>query len=378
MNNYSAFFGFREWPFRIVVDDTFAKVWADREEVRRSIDTRMRRMVALPNSTVQLIWADFGAGKSHTLRHIESRCGHGSEESLVGVYTEVSVGLESLLGLYRSFAAALPSEVLEAAGSAVVSSGLAVPRAQGGRDLWQALRLIRSGNFDAGAVGREWLAAPARLPHQNVLKANGISGRIEDEARLVEVIVELVRILRTVKPTAALVWLIDEFQRTAAMPAKKRDGLAKALVSLFNACSAGLHLVLSFSVAQQDAALQLLPPDLQSRARAFPMLSLPYLDTGNAELFVKELFDAFRAGEVRNDEPYMPLSRAGLGMIASQSHKATSGRLTPRVLMETLSAIFLDIYDRNEGSAVELPIDSAQVATALESLDKSGWSAVSS
>src|SRR5437867_4072524 len=113
MDESSLVFGWDKWPFRIVADAEFARVWADRATLRQEIDRRLRRLNSLPHSTVQIIWADFGAGKSHTLRHLEARCLDEGDGILVPLYTEVPVGTEGLLDLYRSLVGAIPENLIE-------------------------------------------------------------------------------------------------------------------------------------------------------------------------------------------------------------------------------------------------------------------------
>src|SRR5438105_2344997 len=326
MDDYASAFGFREWPFRIVVDEKFAEVWADRGEVRRDLEKRMRRMKGLPHSTVQLIWADFGAGKSHSLRHIEANCKNDLTGQLFAVYTEMPVEHEGLIGLYRQFANAIPQEFLVTLAGAVLKTKVSSPRSLGGRDFMQALRLISSNDYASQALALEWIRALPRTPHLNSLRSAGMSGRIEDEARVVDVVAELVRMHRETSGRGSLVWLVDEFQRTADLPTRKRDAFAKALVSLFNASTAGLHLILSFSVAQQETVAQLIPPDLKSRAGAFPMLALPYLTPEDAALFCTDLFTAFRSDE-NNGDAYHPFTRDSLSLILKRVDKVCSSRV---------------------------------------------------
>ncbi|MGH9593752.1 MAG: hypothetical protein ACRD5L_11710, partial [Bryobacteraceae bacterium] len=90
-------FGFSEWPFRVVADQSFARVWADRTELRSDIERRLARLPVLGHSTVQLMWADFGAGKTHALRFIEDRCQRSFADKLLPIFTEVPVAADGLL-----------------------------------------------------------------------------------------------------------------------------------------------------------------------------------------------------------------------------------------------------------------------------------------
>jgi len=367
MDDYASAFGFREWPFRIVVDESFARVWADRSDIREDLEKRMRRMKGLPHSTVQLMWADFGAGKSHSLRHIEWKCMQDPDRKLIPIYTEVPVGLDGLITIYRQLAGAIPPDLLQEASRSVVKGSIKVPASQGGQDLWQALRAYGTGASAAQSIAAEWLRAPAKNPSVPTLKTIGITSRIEDETRIVEVVAALVHLVHSMRPGASLVWLVDEYQRTADLTVRKREAFAKGLVTLFNSCTSGLHLVLSFSVAQQETALHLIPQDLRSRARGFPVLALPYLDRANALAFCHDLFSAFRSDAVGSAAaPFTPES---LELVIKAVETTSAERVTPRVLMELLSAVLLEIRDSTPSEDhIVLPLSPETVAATLSTI----------
>src|SRR5437773_9456661 len=101
MNEVAAYYGWSEWPFQVVADPQHALVWADRAALKNEIEKRLRRLRDIPQSTVQLMWADLGAGKTHTLRYIEARCKQDDGLRNAAVYTEVPGGIRSFLDLYR-------------------------------------------------------------------------------------------------------------------------------------------------------------------------------------------------------------------------------------------------------------------------------------
>lgn len=337
-------FGFREWPFRIVVDEDFARVWADRSQLRQEIERRVQIIQELPHSTVQLIWADFGAGKSHTLRYLEAKCRDSAPGRLFPIYVEVPPDLGGLQGLFQRFGEAFPDALLRDLGKLSPKSGGGTI---GARDLRQALRLFASNDPIGLEIAREWLSAIPGTPNLRTLKSYGINSRIEDDSRVVEVIVELVRYVRAYSPGSSVVWLVDEYQRLADVKTRRREGISQALVSLFNACPTGLHLILSLSVAQQSAALALLPQALRSRASTFPLLTLPFLSHDECMQFVRDLLGVFRLPG--NQDGYFPFTEASLAGVVGHAELRLSGAVTPRSLMETLSRFLLEIYMATSG-----------------------------
>lgn len=365
MDDAARAFGWTEWPFRIVADAKFARLWADRAGVREEIERRLRRLRAIPHSTVQVIWADFGAGKSHTLRYLEARCLDAGDGKLVPLYTEVAVGTTGLIDLYRGLASSISEELLSELGADTEPGSKSAARTGGARDLRHALRILASNDVSGRALVLEWFQATPGTPHLRALKAYGIGARIEDDGRAVEVLTELIRLIRELRGGAGIVWLIDEFQRVADVPQRKRDAFAKSIVTLYNACPAGLHFVLSFSVAQVATATALLPPDLRSRAATFPMLTLPFLDHDACEEFCRDLFAAFR--EAPSESREFPLLPGALTAVLGEIDRRASGTITPRTLMEGVEAVLFEIYDRSGGHP-SLPLEAATVAKAIASL----------
>lgn len=365
MDESSLVFGWDKWPFRIVADAEFARVWADRATLRQEIDRRLRRLNSLPHSTVQIIWADFGAGKSHTLRHLEARCLDEGDGILVPLYTEVPVGTEGLLDLYRSLVGAIPENLIEKLAEGVKRGVKRTPGSSGARDLRQALKLLASEDSNGRSLALDWLQASSGVPYLKALKAYGINARIEDDTRVVEILTEFIRLMRDVRKDAVVIWLIDEFQRVADVPQRKRDAFSKSIVSLFNSCPAGLHFVLSFSVAQQSTALALIPPDLRSRASTFPMLMLPHLTGADCMEFSRDLFDAFRTTP-RQDREY-PFTVEALESIVGDLEASTSGAVTPRLLMERLEAVLFELYDASGGKP-SLPLPADQTLHLLKAI----------
>jgi bacteriophage exclusion system BrxC/D-like protein len=355
-------FGFSSWPFRIVVDPEFARVWADRATVLAEIKMRLRRLTATPHSTVQLMWADFGAGKSHTLRHTEILARTDHSNVLVPFYTEMPVGGDGLAALYRQLASVvgegLTPEILEI-GRRPGGHG------RGGRDLRQALRLLAADDPEGRVLALDWLQGVQGVPNLRALKSYGIASRIEDDDRRLEVIRELVEVIQAASHAGATLWLIDEFQRVADLPPKKREALLKSIAALINSCPSGLHIMLSFSAAQQSAVAALLPPDLRSRASTFPMLTLPYLDKASTEVFFRDLFSAFRCEN--RPSPEWPFSGDALRALCNLLHESCNGRLTPRVVMERAGDALFKIYDRSDGKPT-LPLAPQAVVDVLREI----------
>ncbi len=91
-----------DWPFRVVPDVSFYAFMADRKQLTQDIRVLLRNLSRRPTSSMHLMWAWFGAGKTHTLHHIEHLC-KSEFDSITPIYVEFPRGAKSFLDVYRSF-----------------------------------------------------------------------------------------------------------------------------------------------------------------------------------------------------------------------------------------------------------------------------------
>jgi hypothetical protein len=122
-------------------------------------------------------------------------------------------------------------------------------------------------------------------------------------------------------------------------------------------------LVLSFSVAQQQAVRELVPAALESRANTFPILELPFLSGADARLFATDLFREFRSAEFAGTAEF-PYCAESLDYVLDHAFSAVGGRLTPRNLMEALSRALLATWEVHD-EAPPLPLDRASCEAGI-------------
>ena len=65
---YSGILGLTRWPFDLTPDMWQGSLtWADRSDVKTDVDRLLFRATRHPANKLQFLWANFGAGKAHTL-----------------------------------------------------------------------------------------------------------------------------------------------------------------------------------------------------------------------------------------------------------------------------------------------------------------------
>jgi hypothetical protein len=84
---------------------------ADRKQLAKDIDALLHHLSRRTPSSIHLMWAWFGAGKTHTLRYIEA-IARRRFPTLMPVYTPFPKATKSILDLYQLTIAQLDFEAL--------------------------------------------------------------------------------------------------------------------------------------------------------------------------------------------------------------------------------------------------------------------------
>src|SRR5262249_22603677 len=94
---------FRSSPFSIVADEYAAACWAGRAPALARLHRLCNSWTKRSDSTLDVVWSNLGAGKTHLLfhlRHLLANKFKGSPEALV-VYAEVPEQNSRFIELYR-------------------------------------------------------------------------------------------------------------------------------------------------------------------------------------------------------------------------------------------------------------------------------------
>ena len=79
--------GLSAWPFNVVPVQDSRLLWADRKDLLNQIHRLVRRLSSHQSSTLHLVWADFGAGKTHTLLYLRQLALSDKGSGIFPVYT---------------------------------------------------------------------------------------------------------------------------------------------------------------------------------------------------------------------------------------------------------------------------------------------------
>ncbi len=101
----------KDWPFKIVPDETSISFMADRIQLKNEVKTILRTLSRHQTSSIHLMWAWFGAGKTHTLQHIKYLC-EKDFTSIIPIYIEFPRSCKNFTDIYRLFIDNIDLEVI--------------------------------------------------------------------------------------------------------------------------------------------------------------------------------------------------------------------------------------------------------------------------
>jgi hypothetical protein len=288
----------------------------------------VRSLIVRSDSTLDLIWANFGSGKSHVLFYIAHSIQHQAPAS-VPVFVEVPERIKSFLELYARTMPKLPWNRLVG----MLNSDEKLPNSS---QLKRVARVIEHGNDQERGLAFEWLFAGS-VNLRDLKAFVGVQSRIESDVRAADILGELLGSLS--RQGVRVVLLLDEFQRIGVLPERNRWPVLSNLRSLFSQNPTNLSVVLAAATRMEKTAVDLLPAELRTLIGPRPILSLPEMSVDEAVTFVEGRLGSFRPTGYAGDA-FHPLQqdivRGTIDFIANE----TQAKLIPRTILQALSAIY--------------------------------------
>jgi hypothetical protein len=260
----------------------------------------LRNLSRRDPSTAHILWAWYGAGKTHTLRHIAHLC-RTQHPSLIPVYNEFPRGTRSFLNLYTAFVTSLDLELVQTAYLEVFTS----PRKEKAQrelkhefpDLSNALKMLCMGNQRQIATANFWLRGE-KVPLRE-LRSIGISSRIEVAEQALQVMMWLLRLFNWASAedesaVCRILWMIDEFQRIEQCRRPVQEQINGCLSAMFNRCPRSFSLFLSFSGPPSKKMPPWMSKELADRIGMERVMVLPPLISDEARLFICDVLKHFR------------------------------------------------------------------------------------
>ncbi|MGC2528810.1 MAG: BREX system ATP-binding domain-containing protein [Candidatus Acidiferrum sp.] len=325
--------GFNYWPFDIVPRQG-ELVWADRLALKHQVEQLGRRLGRHQAVSLHLLWADFGAGKTHTLLYIKQEAEKGNFGSLLPLYCALPKGCRDFIDIYRAMVRAIPFQLLRNAYAQAVKNGSREQVEAALANIWANLprcfQTIAIGGEEQQRIALAWLQAETGLVTRD-LRGISIIGRIRSTDDAVLALAGIIRLFNLAGHKRVLL-MVDEFQRVEVLRRQQQDDINAGLHGFFNACGYGMSLLLSFSFGVEENIRHFLNRELLSRVDPL-RISIPMLTNEEGVSFLNDVLD--QARDVSREWPV-----SGDVVPAIVSAVAERFQLTPRRLLKAAGLVF--------------------------------------
>lgn len=333
----------KEWPFRDVPDENFCSFIADRSELVSDIKNLLRNLSRRPTSSMHLMWAWFGAGKTHTLYHIEYLC-KTSFKNLIPIYIEFPRSVKGFIDIYKSFISQIDMNIVDEAYVEVFGDKSKEKIQKDLRydypDLATALKLHFMGEEQQQDIAVRWLRAECR--ELRLLKIIGVTKPIQNNEDIIKIVSWLIRLTSrkdAQDENVRIIWMIDEFQRLEKCRLPVQEEVNGCLHSIFNRCPNSLSIMISFSGHPEEKKL---PPwlsqEIKDRIGIEKVLLLPPLRSDEAFKFIEDVLKHFRNPESDITNPLFPFTKESVNEVI-KIIEAKKDELKPRRIMQYFKTV---------------------------------------
>jgi len=321
---------FEESPFALTADRRSASCWAGRASVLRNLQRLCKVFDSRSDSSLDMIWANLGAGKSHALLHLEYLlASSGGASKALPVFTEMPQQARHFIDLYRALMNVISFKRL--AKEILASNDPQLPW-----ELRNAAHVLTHGGGPEKEYARQWIAA-GHTPLRELRAVTGIGRRIEDDETASEMLSSIVRALA--QRNIRFVLLLDEFQRVSEFQPRGQQAVLSYLRTLFSKNSANFSVVIAAESRIEKNALELLPRELRTLMGMRPAVSLPEMDAQEAFDFVVERFRFYRPSGY-SGPALAPLGEPAVREVIGFVGSANKARMIPRDLLQALAWVY--------------------------------------
>ena len=276
----------------------FCDFIADRKQVRADLHRTLTFLSRRDQSSIYVLWAWYGAGKTHSLYYLASLC-NKEYSSFIPIYNEFPKDARSFIDLYRGFINSIDFGKVEEAYLEVFTSPRKNDVAKQLRhefpDLFHALKALTMGRDSKASIATNWLRAE-NVPMKD-LRAINVSERISRPEKALLTIRWLVHLFNWSSTSGVanrIIWMIDEFQRMTRSRKAVQDQINGCLQSVFNGCPRSFTLVLSFSGNPAKNLPSWLSKELSDRIGMEKVILLPPLGFEEAGEFIADILAHYR------------------------------------------------------------------------------------
>lgn len=325
----------KDWPFLVVPNEESITLWAGREELKIDLYNGLRKASRSPASKLSLIWAWFGSGKSHTLRHLKWLCeSHPEKYPLVGIYVVYPGQVRNMLDIYKAIISNIDFHTITNISTEYLNDIIEQFNVGSwGIFLKNGFEYMKKGSESVQASIFSWLRGDK--VHLNILKSYGISKRIESTEDCVQILTILFKIILNITDKKSILLMIDEFQEIGKLPPSKLNDINAFLHKLFDSNPNQLNLYLSFTTGNKETVRHLIGDALQNRISS--AIEIPEMSVEESVDFLSSLLKLY--ADEDNQTGVYPFTVEALVSIAQTIDNDPTRHLIPRELIKAADQI---------------------------------------
>jgi hypothetical protein len=332
---------FRASPFSLTASPETAACWAGHKDVLKRLQRAKRSLLQRSDSSLDLLWANLGAGKSHALYHLAYILSNSESDtaSVIPILVELPDQLRNFQELYRRIVSEIPLDRL--ANSVTNASGSSIPE-----DLRRCTQTLIYGSGTEKSTARQWLWGE-RLGLRDLKATTNIQTRIESDTQASDILSGIITAFA--ENEIRLVVLVDEFQRIATLqPKYKRDAVLSHVRSLFSHSPRFFSVVVAVKSRIEQTALDMLPEELRTLMGVRPPIALPELSKEEAAEFVIERFRFFRPSDYSSGD-LSPFGDESVQVVINHIATLDGVPLIPRTILQVLGWIYDSAVPNDSG-----------------------------
>lgn len=289
---------FRKWPCQNASLDEPTEVWADRAGPLGQMSDLLDYLNSVEKTSLNLMWADLGCGKTHAMGFIRHLC-LTKYENIYPIYTLVPNRVTSFVDQYKNIISGFDFDDIAKMTRAIIADkgeDFLVNRVLGGSmDLHGAVKSISLGSSHTQEIAKRWLGGSTVISKAD-LSVIGATKVVKTNDEALSVLQGLSRIVIHSRSKRRLLIMVDEYQRLHETSDKISKDVGVGLHTLYNAVPTRLSILLSFAFRQKRNVEVILSRELKSRTDT-RSIELPEMERAEVRPFVEELFDAYRTAK---------------------------------------------------------------------------------
>jgi hypothetical protein len=328
-----------DWPFREAASEESAGVWADRTPLKQQVENLSWRFANINTTSLHLLWADLGAGKTHTLLYLKRLCSESDNSNTQCIYVETPKTIKSFINIYTAIFRNMPLEQIVGAYKKCVN--------EYGKDFvsklfgsmpetTSALYCLVTGTTDTRNLATLWMSNSALLTRHELANV-GVGKLIKTTDEAVSVLSGLINLLLAAQMCTSVVIILDDFQHAGETRRNISSDISIGLRKWYNGCPKSLNIILSFASHMADNIKYFIDSELL-RVAYSPRLMLPELSHEEAVQFVEDLMSAYRTPGA--PVTTFPFSREAVASIIVRLQR--TGKLLPGKIVKAFDSIMFE------------------------------------